>query len=140
MGAQCSDGKWIAIGSIEPQFYAELLKRANITDPAFHDQYDAGNWPDLRTRLQDHFRTRSRQEWCRLMEGTDVCFAPVMSLSEAPDHPHNVARGTFHDRDGILQPGPAPRFSRTRPEIQRPPPAPGEHTEEILRDWGVRVG
>mgnify|MGYP003109309654 CR=1 FL=1 len=134
---ECADGKWISVGSIEPQFYAELLEKAELDDPAFKGQMDTGNWPALKEKLADKFRTKSRDEWCALMEGTDICFAPVLDLQEAPHHPHNKARDTFITQDGVVQPAPAPRFSRTKPEIQAPPPKPGQHTEDILRDWGV---
>jgi alpha-methylacyl-CoA racemase len=134
---ECADGKWISIGAIEPQFYAELLEKAQITDPRFKKQMDPRLWPELKEALAEKFKSKSRDEWCAIMEGTDICFAPVLSLSEAPDHPHNVARQTFIERDGIVQPAPAPRFSRTKPEIQRAPPQPGEHTEEVLREWKI---
>jgi len=134
---ECSDGKWIAIGSIEPQFYALLLEKAEIEDAAFVEQMDKASWPELRSRMADIVRRKSRDEWCAIMEGSDVCFAPVLNMSEAPEHPHMKARATFIERDGVVQPAPAPRFSRTQPEVQRRPPRPGEHTDEVLRDWGV---
>jgi alpha-methylacyl-CoA racemase len=90
----------------------------------------------LKEKLAGVFRTRTRDEWCEEMEGTDVCFAPVLSMDEAPSHPHNVARGTFATRDGVVQPAPAPRFSRTPPALERPPAFPGQHTDEVLGDWG----
>lgn len=135
---ETSDGKWVSIGSIEPQFYQILLKHANITDPDFTDQTDVGKWPRLREKLAVIFKTRTRDEWCAVMEGTDVCFAPVLSFSEAPRHPHNRARKTFVEVDGVIQPAPAPRFSRTKPEIQGPSPAPGEHNHSALKAWGFR--
>jgi alpha-methylacyl-CoA racemase len=134
---ECADGKWISLGSIEPQFYALLREKAEITDPAFDKQYDQVNWPSMKQKVADIFRQKSRAEWCDLMEGSDVCFAPVLDLTEAPEHPHNKARNTFVERDGVVQPGPAPRFSRTQPELDLPPPQPGEHTSEILSDWGI---
>ena len=134
---QCADGKWISIGAIEPQFYALLLDKAGIDDDAFKRQMDTELWPELKAKLAARFKTKTRDQWCRIMEGTDICFAPVLDLSEAPRHPHNQARGTFIERDGVIQPAPAPRFSRTQPEIQGPPPEPGAHTEEVLRDWGI---
>ena len=132
---ECSDGKWISLGSIEPQFYAELLKKAEIDDPQFTNQMSSEYWPELKEKLAKKFQTKTRDEWCAVMEGTDICFAPVLDISEAPYHRHNKARATFIERDGIVQPAPAPRFSRTIQEIQGPPPQPGQHTEEILRDW-----
>lgn len=111
---ETSDGKWISIGSIEPQFYAILLDKAGLTgDPDFAQQMNAMKWPDLKDRLTALFLTKSRDEWCSLMAGTDICFAPVLSLTEAPQHPHNVARGTFVKDGGLVQPAPAPRFLGT---------------------------
>ena len=109
-----ADGKWIAIGSIESQFYAILLDKLGLAEDAdFARQGDADLWPELKRRLEAIFLTRTRDEWCELMEDTDICFAPVLSLAEAPQHPHNVARGTFVEAEGVLQPAPAPRFSAT---------------------------
>ncbi|WP_194722059.1 CaiB/BaiF CoA transferase family protein [Noviherbaspirillum malthae] len=133
----CADGKYVAIGSIEPQFYAQLLELCGIGDPTFREQRDPHGWPILKNRLADVFKTRTQSEWCALMEGTDVCFAPVLDWDEAPRHPHNAARGTFIDIDGITQPAPAPRFSASTPEIPAPPAPPGAHSEDILRDWGL---
>ena len=106
----CADGRFIAIGAIEPQFYAELRCRCGIDDRLFDEQGDSSRWPLLKLRLADIFRTRTRDEWCALLEGSDACFAPVLSMAEAPTHPHNQARGTFTTRDGIVQPNAAPRF------------------------------
>jgi len=133
----CADGKYVAIGSIEPQFYAQLLELCGIGDPAFREQRDRHGWPILKNRLADVFKTRTQSEWCALMEGTDVCFAPVLDWDEAPRHPHNAARGTFIDIDGVTQPAPAPRFSASAPETPAPPAPPGAHSEDILRDWGL---
>ena len=133
---ECSDGKHISIGSLEPQFYALLLGKAEITDPEFKNQLDEEAWPAKRKKLEKLFKTKSRQEWCDIMEGTDACFAPVLNLKEAPDHPHNKARNTFVEVEGVVQPAPAPRFSRTQGEIQGPAAMAGEHSEEVLRDWG----
>lgn len=111
---ETSDGKWISIGSIEPQFYAILLGKLGLSEDAeFTQQNDFALWPGLKDRLTALFLTRTRDEWCTLMEDTDICFAPVLSLTEAPNHPHNVARGTFIEAEGELQPAPAPRFSAT---------------------------
>lgn len=129
-------GKWVAIGAIEPQFYALLLELTGVTDPDFQNQWDMEKWPKLKEKLASVFKTKTRDEWCEIMEGTDVCFAPVLSIEEAAEHPHNIARKTFVEVDGVPQPAPALRFSRTRPEIQCPPAAPGEHTEATLAQWG----
>lgn len=135
---ECADGKYVAVGSLEPQFYALLLEKAGIADedPLFEPQYARENWPAARGKLAAIFRTRSREQWCELMEGTDVCFAPVLDLAEAPVHPHNKARETFVDLDGVVQPAPAPRFSRTQGEIQSSAALVGEHSEQVLADWG----
>ena len=132
---ECSDGKYISIGSLEPQFYAVLLEKAEITDPEFQEQLDEAAWPAKREKLDQLFKTRTRQQWCDIMEGTDVCFAPVLDLKEAPDHPHNIDRKTFVELDGVVQPAPAPRFSRTQGEIQGPAAMAGEHTREVLSAW-----
>jgi alpha-methylacyl-CoA racemase len=134
---ETADGKYVSVGAIEPQFYAELLRLTGLEgDPDFAVQMDRSKWPALKERLAGIFRTKTREEWCALMEGTDVCFAPVLSMAEAPEHPHNQHRGTFVEVDGIRQPAPAPRFSRTPGAISRPPAASGEHTDEILSEWG----
>ncbi len=133
---QCADGRWVALGSIEPQFFAILLDKLGITDFPRDRQRDPTHWPDLRSRLEAVFRTRTQAEWIALMEGSDACFAGVLSLSDAPSHPHNVARGTFVTVDGVLQPAPAPRFSRTPSEIQALDPGIGAHNESGLMSWG----
>ncbi len=133
----CADGKYISVGSNEPQFYALLLEKCEIDDPAFQAQHDVDGWPELKKKLAVIFLKKTRAEWCDIMEGTDVCFAPVLDMDEAPEHPHNKARNTFIEVAGVLQPAPAPRFSRTRPEVQGPAPLPGEHTEQALPDWGL---
>ncbi|MGZ8313930.1 MAG: CaiB/BaiF CoA transferase family protein [Telluria sp.] len=132
----CADGKFITIGAIEPQFYALLLQLAGIADPAFDSQMDRSQWPGLKAKFAAVFKTRTRDEWCAALEGTDVCFAPVLDMAEAPAHPHNRARGTFVEVDGVTQPAPAPRFSRTMPETGIAPAAAGTHSAAILRDWG----
>ncbi len=135
---RCSDGEYISIGSIEPQFYAELLRLTGLDDDEqFAEQMDRTEWPALKSRLTELFAQRSRAEWCELMETTDVCFAPVLTMSEAAEHPHNVERGTFVDIAGTVQPAPAPRFSRTTAEVARPPAHAGTHTVEVLADWGI---
>ena len=135
---ECADGKFISIGSIEPQFYAELLRLTGMTDDEqFAKQMDKTEWPSLKMRLEALFATRTQAEWCEVMEATDVCFAPVLTMGEAAEHPHNVARGTFIERGGATQPAPAPRFSRTTPEVERLPAHAGQHTCEVLADWGL---
>lgn len=135
---RCADGEYISIGSIEPQFYAELMRLTGLEDDEeFAKQMDRSQWPALKTRLTAVFTQRTRAEWCEIMETTDVCFAPVLTMSEAAEHPHNIERGTFIDIAGITQPAPAPRFSRTTPEVTMPPAHPGTHTREVLTDWGV---
>jgi alpha-methylacyl-CoA racemase len=135
---ETSDGKFVSVGSIEPQFYAELLARTGLADDeSMPKQMDRAAWPDLKVRFEALFKTKTRDEWCEIMEHTDVCFAPVLSIAEAPLHPHNVERGTFVERHGVVQPAPAPRFSRTVAEIQRPPSFAGQHTDEALADWGL---
>ena len=133
---ECADGEYVSIGSIEPQFYAELRRLAGLDDAAFDAQMDRSSWPRLKEQVAEVFRAKTRAEWCELMEHTDVCFAPVLSMTEATRHPHNVARQTFVDVGGVTQPGPAPRFSRTPGAVQRPPAQPGQHTDEVLADWG----
>jgi len=131
------DSKHVSIGAIEGRFYQELLRRLGLDNEALPAQDDRAGWPVLRARFTDVFRTKTREEWSLLLEGTDTCFAPVLAIDEAPDHAHALARGNYVTVAGIKQPGPAPRFSRTKPEIRSPPPVPGEHTEAALRDWGV---
>jgi len=137
---ECADGRYVSIGSIEPQFYAELLDRTGLAgDPGLSGpgaQMNRTRWPQLKDRLADVFLTKTRDEWSAIMEGSDVCFAPVLSLAEAPSHPHNRARGTFTEVAGVVQPAPAPRFSRTPGAVARPPSHPGQHTNEALADWG----
>lgn len=137
---ECSDGHFISIGAIEPQFYALLRKLAGLDDLMFDNQLDKSQWPAMKLKVAEVFLQRSRDEWCEVLEHTDACFAPVLSLLEAPRHAHNVARHNFVENAGVVQPAPAPRFSRTEPSIQRPPSRPGEHSDEILRDWGVNEG
>jgi alpha-methylacyl-CoA racemase len=133
---ETADGRYVSIGSIEPQFYAELLRLTGLEGEELPWQHERAEWPAMKERLAAIFRTKTRDEWCELMEGTDVCFAPVLAIPEAVDHPHNVARGTFVEVAGIRQPGPAPRFSRTPAAIARPPSHAGQHTDEILTEAG----
>ncbi|MEM9739399.1 MAG: CaiB/BaiF CoA-transferase family protein [Pseudomonadota bacterium] len=134
---ECSDGLYVSIGSIEPQFYALLLEKAGLSDPEFHAQMDRSKWPSLKQKLAGVIATKTREDWCDIMEGTDICFAPVLSLAEAPHHPHNQARKTFVDYEGVVQPAPAPRFSRTPGTIQGPAPGADQHRDAILSEWGL---
>ena len=136
---RCADGKWIAIGSIEPQFYALLLEKCDIRDPELAPPLDRAQWPRARERFTSMFAGKTRDEWCRLLEGTDVCFAPVLGLDEAPSHPHNRARGTFVEVDGVVQPAPAPRFSRTAPELPGTPKHSSD-VREVIESWGLQAG
>ena len=133
---QCQDGAFVALGSIEPQFFAELMAALGITDFPAAWQHDPAHWPDLRARLETIFRTKPQSDWMAVMEGSDACFAGVLSLTAAPLHPHNVARETFVTVDGVLQPAPAPRFSVTPSRIQELDPRIGAHNETGLMDWG----
>lgn len=133
---ETSDGKAICIGSIEPQFYALLKEKAQLPEERFGNQMDAQEWPALKQELADIFRTKTQSEWCALMEGTDVCFAPVLSIFEAPEHPHNKARNSFFEVDGVMQQAPSPRFSRTIPEVSHGARVPGEDTVSVLQDCG----
>lgn len=135
---RCRDGKYISIGPIEPQFYALFLAKTGLTDPDFSQQWDRARWPELKARLAAHLETRSRDEWCQLLEGSDACVAPVLDMDEAPEHPHNRARGTFIEVGGIIQPAPAPRFSRSTPATPRPP-VTGATGEDVLADWGFQA-
>lgn len=135
---ECADGTYVSIGSIEPQFYAELMRLTGLEgDPDFAQQMDKSQWPSLKQRLRTIFLSKTRAEWCALMEHTDVCFAPVLTMSDAATHPHNVERGTFIELAGVLQPAPAPRFSRTVPTVEGPPAHPGQHSREVLEGWGI---
>jgi alpha-methylacyl-CoA racemase len=133
---ETSDGKYISLGSLEPQFYELLLKLAEIDDPVFKNQLDIFKWPEMKEKLTVIFKSKTRDEWCEIMEGTDVCFAPVLSFDEAINHPHNVEREVFIDVDGVMQPAPAPRFSRTKPEVRWGAPDPGDHNDSAFSDWG----
>ena len=133
---ETADGKWVSIGSIEPQFYAELLQRLGIEPEGLPAQNDRAGWPAMKDRLTAIFRTRTRDEWTALLEGTDVCFGPILTMTEAAEHPHIKERGTVVNYHDILQPAPAPRFSRTEAEIQGPAVAPGHDTEAVLASFG----
>ena len=133
---ECKDGKFISLGSIEPQFYALLCQIAELDKSIFSNQMSRDSWPEKKEAIKKIILDKTRDEWCELMEGTDVCFAPVLDMSEAPKHPHNVERKTFIDLEGVTQPAPAPRFSRTEPEVVSSPSVVGEHTDEVLTSIG----
>jgi alpha-methylacyl-CoA racemase len=136
---KCSDSKFVSIGSIEPQFYAQLLQLTGLAEDAeFASQQDRDKWPALQKRLSVVFATKTQAEWCKIMEGTDVCFAPVLTMSEAAKHPHNVARNTFIEIAGTTQPAPAPRFSRTVASLPTAPVGAGANTREVLQSWGIQ--
>jgi alpha-methylacyl-CoA racemase len=134
---ECKDGKYISLAAIEDKFLAEFLRRMEIDPQEMPAKLDRKRWPEAKAKLQARFKTRTREEWCRLLEGSDACFAPVLSLDEAPAHPHNIARGTFVEVDGIVQPAPAPRFSRTPAGKPTPPELPGERGNASLAQWGL---
>ena len=135
---RCKDDKFISIGSIEPQFYAELLRLTGLdADPEFASHMDRTKWSLLKPKVTAVFATKTQAEWCAIMEATDVCFAPVLTMSEAAQHPHNKERNTFVESHGVMQPAPAPRFSRTKTSLDQPPAHPGQHTSEVLTAWGI---
>lgn len=133
---ECADGKYLSVGAIEPQFYRTLIDLCGFDDPCLEAQWDERYWPELKRKLTDAFRTRTRDEWCALLDGHDACVAPVLDMNEAPQHPHNLARGTFVEVDGVLQPGPAPRFERTQNELVNRPPEIGADTMALLVGLG----
>jgi alpha-methylacyl-CoA racemase len=133
---ECADGEYVSIGSIEPQFYAELLRLTGLEGEDLPWQHDKAQWPAMKERLAAIFRSKTRDEWCEIMDATDVCFAPVLTMSEAAAHPHNRHRQTFVEYHGVSQPAPAPRFDRTPVAIARPPAHAGQHTDEILAEAG----
>jgi alpha-methylacyl-CoA racemase len=137
---ECADGKYISIGSIEPQFYAQLIEvlGVDIGEPGFHMQSDKHLWKKYKPVVAQAFLAKTCAQWCDLMEGTDICFAPVLDMNEATQHAHNVARGSFVEREGVVQTAPAPRFSRTPGSIQGPPVAAGENTREVLASCGYQ--
>jgi alpha-methylacyl-CoA racemase len=137
---ETSDGKYVSIGSIEPQFFALLMDKVGIPPAERPAQMDRKTWPVLNEKLVAIFKTKTRAEWCRLMEGSDVCFAPVLSISEAPDYPHAKARDSYIDVAGVIQPAPAPRFSRTPPKVRGAACARGTHTDEVLGEAGFSAG
>jgi alpha-methylacyl-CoA racemase len=136
---ECADGKFISLGSLEPKFFAVLIDELGLEKSDQAGRNDPANWPSLRKRIDAAVRQRTRKEWEDALGGSDACFAPVLDMSEAPSHPHNVARETFVDVGGVTQPAPAPRFSRTPGSVSAPAAARGEHGREILADWGFGV-
>jgi alpha-methylacyl-CoA racemase len=134
---ETSDGKYVSVGAAEPKFYAELLRVAGLDKESLPDRGDTANWPALRTKFAAVFRTRTQAEWCALLEHSQACFAPVLDMAEAPRHPHNVARGTFIEVDGHVQPAPAPRFSRTPAGLPHAGVEPGVDLHAALRAWGL---
>lgn len=133
---ETSDGLHVAIGSNEARFYKATVALLGLSVEALPDQHDQAGWPAMKAAFTQAFRSKTRNQWCAIFEGTDTCLSPVLSMSEAMRHPHQIARGNFVECDGVMQPAPAPRFSRTPPAIQRPPAKVGEHNEEILVQWG----
>jgi alpha-methylacyl-CoA racemase len=131
------DARHVSIAAIEAKFYEEFLQRTGLDQETLPKQHDRAGWPALRKRFTEVFASKTQAEWCAVMEGSDCCFAPVLTMGEAPAHPHMAARGTFVQVDGVTQPGPAPRFSRTPSSIRSSQPASGAHQNEVLRDWGV---
>ena len=134
---ECADGEFISLGSIEPQFYSELLRITEIDQSENPKQLDRAGWAEMKSKIGDAIKGKTRSEWEELMEGTDVCFAPVLSMDEAYEHPHNKQRNTFIEIAGVMQPAPAPRFSRTPASVSSPPPHAGQHTEEVLAGLGL---
>ena len=134
---ECADGEFISLGSIEPQFYSELLRITEIDQSENPKQMDRAGWAEMKSKIGDAIKGKTRSEWEELMEGTDVCFAPVLSMDEAYAHPHNKERNTFIEIGGVMQPAPAPRFSRTPASVSSPPPHAGQHTEEVLAGLGL---
>jgi alpha-methylacyl-CoA racemase len=134
-----SDGEFVSVAALERRFFGQLVEKLGVADDdCMQDRMNPETWPAMRARFADIFATRTRDQWCALLEGTDCCVAPVLSLEEAPRHPHNAARGTFVGKGNATRPGPAPRFSATpAAAASRPAPRPGEHTDEVLREWGV---
>jgi len=134
---ECADGGFITLGALEPQFHELLLDKLGLADePLFSDRDDRSRWPAQKARVGELIRTKSRQYWCDLLEGSDVCFAPVLDFAAAPRHPHNLARGTFTRVDGVTQPAPAPRFRDSPTGIAGPPPVCGEHADDVLAAAG----
>ena len=136
---ECADGEYVSVGSIEPQFYALLKEKAGLSEEDFGNQHDQAQWPAMTEKLAAVFKTKTQAEWCELMEGTDVCFAPVLSFTDAPSHPANVARDVYVEVDGVTQPAPAPRFSRTPASVRHGAHSIGQDTEETLTAMGFEA-
>jgi alpha-methylacyl-CoA racemase len=130
------DGGFVSVGALEPQFYAALLKGLQLDPAVLPDQMERARWPEMKRLFAEVFRTKTREEWTRIFEGTDACFAPVLAPGEVADHPHHRARASFQTTAGVLRPAAAPRFSRTIPELPADPPHAGEHTHEVLTEFG----
>jgi len=137
---ETADGRYIAVGAIESKFYAELIEKLGLAPEELGEQMDRSRWREQRERFAERIRSRTRDEWCEILEGTDACFAPVLSIEEAAEHPHLKQRASFVKVADALQPAPAPRFSRTPGQISAPPPHAGQHTDEALDDWGIPAG
>jgi alpha-methylacyl-CoA racemase len=131
------DHKHVSIAPVEGKFYRELLDRIGLADADLPRQFDRARWPVLHARLKEVFLTRTREQWCALLEGSDACFAPMLDMDECGSHPHNVARQTYVEVDGVMNPAPAPRFSQTPCELRHAPTAPGSDTELALSAWGL---
>jgi alpha-methylacyl-CoA racemase len=134
---ETADGKFMSVGAIESQFYAELIRLLGLENEELPDQNDRAQWPKMKERFASLFLTKTRDEWREIFDGTDACVSLVLSIPEAAEHPHNQFRGTFTEVAGVVQPGPAPRFGGTPGSIKRPPPNPGQHGDEALADWGI---
>jgi alpha-methylacyl-CoA racemase len=137
---ETADGGFVAVGALEPKFCASLVQLAGLGDADLASQFDQGSWPAMKDRLATVFKTKTRDEWCALAERTDACVTPVLGMGEAPSHPHNARRASFVEVAGVVQPAPAPRFSRTPGSIACPPPGPGQDTAQVLADWGFDSG
>ncbi|HEX5765981.1 MAG TPA: CaiB/BaiF CoA-transferase family protein [Woeseiaceae bacterium] len=134
---ECADGGYVSVGALEPSFYRQLLEKCGLSEDAgLRSQFEPSKWPSQKQRMTELFKSRTRDEWCEILEGTDACFAPVLNMSEAPRHPHNMARRTFVEIDGVTQAAPAPRFSRTPGRIRGAAPASGEHSQAVLHGAG----
>jgi alpha-methylacyl-CoA racemase len=134
---ETADKKFISVGSIEPQFYKLLIEKAKLDPDKFVNQYDKNNWPELKKSFEEVFKTKTRQQWCSLLDGSDACFAPVLDFTEAPEHPHNIARSTFIKVDGAIQPGTVPKFSRSISLVPSAPKSEGSDTESVLKELGL---
>jgi alpha-methylacyl-CoA racemase len=133
---ETADGRWVSVAALEPKFFAELATRLGLEQRFVQRQHDRRLWPEMRAAIAAAVRQRTRDEWCERLEGSDACFAPVLTLQEAPQHAHARARGAFVEVAGVVQPGPAPRFDRTPADPPRPAPSPGEHTDAVLAEAG----